>query len=85
MELIPPSALLSLIIASSYAFALQFLWGRRLLEIPLYLVVSTTGFFVGTALAGYLHSGWPTLGSVSIIEGSLGAWALLLVAYRLAS
>ncbi len=85
MDLVSPSTLLSVVIASAYAFALQFLWGRRLLEIPLYLVVSITGFFLGSALAGYLHIGLPTLGSVPVMEGSLSAWALLLVAYRLGS
>jgi uncharacterized membrane protein YeaQ/YmgE (transglycosylase-associated protein family) len=85
VEFLSPVVVLSLVIACAYAFALHFLWGRKVREIPVYLAVSIIGFFLGTALAGSFHSTWPTLGSVSIIEGTLGAWLLLFIAYRLAT
>jgi hypothetical protein len=82
---LPPSLTLSLIVASGYGALFHALFGRRVREIPLYIVTSIVGFFVGSSIAYFLSAELPRLGDVPIFEGSIVAWGCLFLANRLVS
>lgn len=74
-----PSLILSLIIASAYA-ALFNLWqggsGKNLL---IYLLASWLGFAIGEWAADFSGLDMLMIGEIHVIEGTIGAWLLLLL------
>ena len=75
-----PAFALSLVLASLYAVLFHLLWGKRLRELPLYLLAALIGFGLGQALAGILSTQFLMIGDVHLLEGSVACWLLLLVA-----
>lgn len=75
-----PAFALSLVLASLYAVLFHLFWGKRLRELPLYLLAALIGFGLGQALAGILSTQFLMIGDVHLLEGSVACWLLLLVA-----
>jgi hypothetical protein len=75
-----PALLLSALIAGIYG-ALFHVWrGRTFRELPLYLVASGLGFGLGQLAGNAIGLDVFMLGSLHIIEASLGSWGVLFVA-----
>ena len=74
---IPPSVVLSAVIASAYA-ALFNLWrngsGRDLIFC---LAAAWAGFALGQAAGWLIRLNWAMIGGIYIIEGTFFAWLLL--------
>jgi len=77
MNAIPPSVVLSSVIASAYA-ALFNLWRNGSPRDLLFcLVAAWAGFALGQAGGWLIHLDWGMIGSVYLIEGTLLSWLLM--------
>jgi hypothetical protein len=76
----PPSLLLSSLIASVYA-ALFHLWrGRSFRELPLYLGAAVAGFGLGQLAGDLIGLDALMIGPLHVVEASLASWGLLFIA-----
>jgi len=75
-----PGLILSLLLASAYAAVFYLVAGRRLRDLLLYWPAAVLGFSVGQVAAELLESLPWTIGEVHLVEASVGAFLLLLVA-----
>jgi predicted membrane-bound dolichyl-phosphate-mannose-protein mannosyltransferase len=78
---VPPSILLSLIIATLYGCAFHAVMGRRLWQWPLYWISSLGGFFAGYVLGIVTGFEMMRIGSVPVVAASLGAFIALLLSW----
>lgn len=69
----PPSIVLGCLLGSIYGLLGHALVGRRWRQMPIYWLGGIAGFFVGYAVAALGGGGLVRLGSVPLIEGSLGS------------
>jgi len=77
--LLSPPLVLSLIIASAYA-ALFNLWqGGSARDLLLYLLACWLGFGIGELAGDFLGQDILMIGQSHVVEGTIGAWLLLLV------
>ncbi len=77
--LLSPPLVLSLIIASAYA-ALFNLWqGGSARDLLLYLLACWLGFGIGELAGDFLGLDILMIGQSHVVEGTIGAWLLLLV------
>lgn len=77
--LLSPPLVLSLIIASAYA-ALFNLWqGGSAKDLLLYLLACWLGFGIGELAGDLLGLDVLMIGQIHVMEGTIGAWLLLLV------
>lgn len=77
--LLSPPLVLSLIIASAYA-ALFNLWqGGSAKDLLLYLLACWLGFGIGELAGDLLGLDILMIGQTHVVEGTIGAWLLLLV------
>jgi len=67
-------------LSTAYALLCHFLGGRNIQQLILFWLVSILGFGLGFGLAGLLGVHWILLGGVPVVEASVGAILLLLVA-----
>jgi hypothetical protein len=79
-----PTVVVFLGLGTTYALLFHLWSGQRLQHLLLFWLVSMLGFGLGYLAAGLLPFHFLTLGGVPIVEASLGALALLLVARRFA-
>lgn len=78
--LLSPPLVLSVIIASAYA-ALFNLWqGGSAKDLLLYLVSCWLGFGLGELIGDLLGLDILMIGQIHVVEGTLGAWLLLVLA-----
>ena len=77
----PPSVLFGLILALTIGLLFHSVFGRRLWQLPLFLVSAIVGVFAGQVIA--VFAGWEffRLGNVAIIGSSAGALLLLAVCW----
>lgn len=76
----PPSLLLSTLIAGIYG-ALFHLWrGRTLRELPLYLGAAFAGFALGELAGDAIGLDIFMIGPLHVVEASLGSWITLFIA-----
>lgn len=76
----PPSFLLSLLVAAIYG-ALFHMWrGRTLRDLPLYLVAALLGFVLGGLAGNAIGLDFFMIGPIHIVEASLGSWCMLFIA-----
>lgn len=73
----PPSLLLSLVLASIYGLLFHSLVGRRLWQLPCYWATAIAGFFLGELLATFMGASLLRLGNVPLAMASLIAWVAL--------
>lgn len=82
----PPSVLLSVLIAGILGLLAHAMIGRFLWQLPVYLVAAVAGVFAGEIAAALAGGGWLRYGNVPIgsaLVGSLGAILLAwLVTFR---
>lgn len=69
----PPSLVLSLLLASFYGFLGHGIFGRRRAAIGLYWVAALVGFAAGYWVTLVLGANLPRVGETPVIEGSIGA------------
>lgn len=69
----PPSVLLSLLLASIYGLLFHSLLGRRLWQLPCYWFSAVTGFFAGEAVAVLTGTDLVRVGNVPLVAATLGA------------
>lgn len=79
----PPSILLSLTIAVLYGSSWHVVFGRRLWQLPVYLLLSVAGFFAGYAGGVALGVEWLRLGSIPLLAASAGAFVGLVIGWYL--
>lgn len=81
----PPSILLSLVIASVYGCAFHAAFGRRMWQWPLFWLTAIVGFFGGFLLGVALGVDLLLIGSVPLVPATFGAVILLLLAWYFSS
>lgn len=77
-----PAFLLLLLVATASAALAHLLWGRRWLQIPLFWLAACAGCLLVYAAGFRLPLDLPSPGGVPVLEVTLGAWILLIVASR---
>ncbi|KPV49388.1 hypothetical protein SE17_32940 [Kouleothrix aurantiaca] len=78
-----PVIVLLLLIATASAALAHVLWGRRLIQLPIFLLAAFAGCLVAYASALRLPLPLFTPAGVPVLEAVLAAWILLIVASRL--
>ncbi len=81
--LIPPPLVLRVTIASLYGFVFYLLFGKGWARLPVYWVVGIIGFAIGQILTNLVGFSLFSIGSVSLLEGSLFSWVSLIGVYVL--
>lgn len=75
-----PPLVLSLIIASAYAAVFNLWQGGSAKDLLLYLLACWLGFGIGELAADLLDVDILMIGEIHVLEGTIGAWLLLLLA-----
>jgi hypothetical protein len=75
-----PALVLSVILAAMYGCAFHLWLGQSLQELLLYLAASGLGFALGQIVGERTGLAWLMLGQVHLLEGTVGALVLLLLA-----
>ena len=83
MSLFPPALILSVVLASLYAAVFHLLWAPRQGRLWVYWLAALVGFGLGQVLSGLSPMPLILIGSVRIVEATLGAAAALIIAKRL--
>lgn len=81
--IIPPPLVLAVTIASLYGFLFYLLFGKGWLRLPIYWLVGIGGFAIGQLLTNLIGFSLVSIGSVSLLEGSLVSWFSLFAVYAL--
>ena len=76
----PPAVLLAALLAGAYGAVFHMWRGRTFRELPLYLVAAVLGFGLGQLAGNAANLDIFTVGSLHVIEASLGSWGLLFIA-----
>ncbi len=79
----PPALLLLLLIVTASATLAHVLWGRRWMQIPIFWLAAAGGALIALAIGVQLPLRLITPAGVPILETTLGAWIMLIVASRL--
>ncbi|MDW7982807.1 MAG: hypothetical protein RMK01_11185 [Thermomicrobium sp.] len=74
---LPAGLLIVVLLGSMLGLGWHALFGRRFWQLPVYWLGGVSGFFAGTVVSGAL--GWASyrLGTVPVVEGTVGALVLL--------
>jgi membrane protein DedA with SNARE-associated domain len=75
-----PTVVLSAILAALYGCAFHFWLGRTLYELALYIAASGLGFALGQIVGDRTGGDWLMLGQIHLLEATIGAIVLLLLA-----
>lgn len=78
-----PSALILLLIATASAALAHVLWGHRWLQLAVFWLAAFAGSLIVYASNLRLPLNLPNPADVPVLEVTVGAWILLLVASRL--
>lgn len=78
-----PSVLVSLLLGSLYGLLWHAVAGRRWVQLPVYWFVGVLGFFVGYAAAITLGVELLRLGTVPLVEATLGSGIALAITWWL--
>jgi hypothetical protein len=76
-----PSIILSLVIATCYGCGFHAVFGRRLWQWPVFWLAAIAGFFLGYVLGVAVGLELGRVGSVPLVAATLGAAALLALAW----
>jgi uncharacterized membrane protein YjjP (DUF1212 family) len=80
---ITPALLLLILIAVASGSLAHVLWGRRWLQIPIFMVAAFVGGLIVYALNLRLPFELPTPGGVPLLEAVFAGWLLLFIAVRI--
>ena len=80
MTMIEPAIVLLIVLASIYGGLAHLIWGNRWQQLGLFWGVAFGGCFVVYIFGIRLRDSWPNPGGVPLIEASIAAWLLLLIA-----
>lgn len=83
MSGVEPAALLLLLLATIYGAMAHMIWGQRWRHLPIYWGAAFVGCLVNYGLGIYLLKSGPTPAGVPLVETTVAAWLMLLVASRL--
>ncbi|MHB1296774.1 MAG: hypothetical protein ACYC4R_17490 [Anaerolineae bacterium] len=75
-----PVFLVSSGLATVWAALFHLILGKRLPDLILFWFVGLLGFAIGQAMSELFHMQFLMLGSVHVIQGTLGCWMAMLVA-----
>jgi hypothetical protein len=78
-----PVVVLLLLLATASAALAHVLWGRRWVQMPIFLLAALMGCLLAYGLGLRLPLDLPTPAGVPVLETVLAAWVLLIVASRL--
>jgi hypothetical protein len=78
-----PVFLVSSGLATLWAAMFHLFLGKNWADLLLYWFVGLVGFAVGQGMAEALRLPWLTVGQVHMIEGTIGCWVAMLVAWWL--
>jgi hypothetical protein len=78
-----PVVVLLLLLATASAALAHVLWGRRWVQMPIFLLAALMGCMLAYGLGLRLPLDLPTPAGVPVLEAVLAAWVLLIVASRL--
>jgi hypothetical protein len=78
-----PVVVLLLLLATASAALAHVLWGRRWVQMPIFLLAALMGCMLSYGLGLRLPLDLPTPAGVPVLEAVLAAWVLLIVASRL--
>lgn len=84
--IIPGSAsglVLGFLLASIYGAGFHLIFGGPIKRILVYLAAAWLGFFIGQFLGDFFNFELLKLGKIHLVSATLGAWALLLLAWWL--
>lgn len=81
--IIPPTLVLCLTIGSLYGLVFYLLLGKGWARLPIYWLVGVVGFGFGQLLTSLVGFSLLSIGSVSLLEGSLFSWLSLIAVYVL--
>ena len=82
MPTLSPTVVIFLSLGTTYALLFHLWRGRHLAHLPLFWLVSVLGFGLGYGVAGLWTQHPLVLGSIPVVEASVGSLLLLLVARR---
>lgn len=80
MTVLTPSLLLSVLLASAYTLLFHLLWGDTVRRLVRLWLIATIGFGLGQVVAMGMGWGAYMVGDVHVVEGTIGAWAALVIA-----
>lgn len=86
MITIPGSAsglVLGFLLATIYGAGFHLIFGGPAKRILVYLAAAWLGFFIGQFLGDFFNFELLKLGKIHLVSATLGAWALLLIAWWL--
>ncbi len=86
MITIPGSAsglVLGFLLATIYGAGFHLIFGGPVKRILVYLAAAWLGFFIGQFLGDFFNFEFLKLGKIHLVSATLGAWALLLIAWWL--
>lgn len=79
----PPYLLLAALIGAIYG-ALFYIWrGKRLTDLPIYLLTGMIGFVLGQALADLTQLNVAKIGPIHALEATIICWGTLFLVYWL--
>jgi ABC-type microcin C transport system permease subunit YejE len=74
---VPPSVVFAIILALTLGFLFHSIFGRRLWQLPCFLVSAVIGVFAGQVVSVFSGTAYLQIGNVPVVMSSLGALALL--------
>lgn len=80
MSSLEPAALLLLLLATIYGSLAHLLWGRRWRHLAIFWGAAFVGCLIAYGLGVRVNQGWPAPAGVPLIEATVAAWLLLIVA-----
>jgi hypothetical protein len=80
MVALTPTLLLSGLLASAYALLFHLLWGHTVRQLVRLWLLAIIGFGLGQVVAMGMGWGFSMVGDVHVVEGTVGAWAALIIA-----
>jgi hypothetical protein len=73
----PPAVLFAILLALALGLLFHSVFGRRLWQLPCFLVSSTVGVFAGQVIAVFSGTTYLQVGNVPVVMASIGALLML--------
>ncbi len=73
----PPSVLFAIILALTLGFLFHSIFGRRLWQLPCFIVSAIVGVFAGQVISVFMGTAYFQVGNVAVLMSSLGGLAML--------
>lgn len=83
MTILNPALTLIVLLATASATLAHVLWGKRWLQIPIFLLAAMMGSLISYVVGLRLPHNLPEPAGVPVLETVLAAWVLIIIASRL--